>query len=581
MIAFAEKSSRFLARPLAVGVLLLGLVSNARADLTTGLVAYYPFDGNASDMSGNGNHGTVHGATLGVDRHGAAGKAYSFDGVDDYIDLDDQDFTSAVTFSLWVHFNSLTSYQSLITKYDGDTGQGDQSIARSLMLYKHGDHAFWWCLSENGTVNSERFSPTTASAGQWYHLSSSFGQGTAKIFLNGGEEKAWDTGYTSIFQSNVHLVLGVTTNDFPAVGDLPFNGTLDEVRIYNRALSSAEVAALYQLESTPPNQPPVFSPSSAPGATQDVSYRFDLNAMDADGDYVSVNASPLPSWLSFTQEDANVTTFAGSGTQGSADGTGTAASFYKPSDLATDGEYLYVADNWNNKIRRVEISTGVVTTFAGSGSQGATDATGTGASFHNVTGITTDSTYLYVVDYNNHKIRKVEIATGVVTTLAGSGSQGSTDGVGTGASFNHPEKITTDGTYLFVADTNNHKIRKVVIATGEVTTFAGSGTAGSTDGIGTNASFDRPSGLVTNGTFLYVTDRGTHKIRKIEIDTGQVTTLAGTGSPGSTDANGTSASFNDAVGLALHGQDSLRGGLWKLQDSQSGSCHRPSADFGR
>ena len=81
MIPFAAKNSRFLARLLAVSLLLLGLVSNARADLTNGLVAYYPFDGNASDMSGNGNDGTVNGATLSADRHGVVGKAYSFDGV--------------------------------------------------------------------------------------------------------------------------------------------------------------------------------------------------------------------------------------------------------------------------------------------------------------------------------------------------------------------------------------------------------------------------------------------------------------------------------------------------------------------
>ena len=105
---------------------------------------------------------------------------------------------------------------------------------------------------------------------------------------------------------------------------------------------------------------------------------------------------------------------------------------------------LYVAENGNDRIRKIVISTGVVTTLAGS-SSGSTDATGTSASFNNPAAITTDGTNLYVADFSNHRIRKIVISTGVVTTLAGS-SSGSTDATGTSASFNNPGGITTDGT---------------------------------------------------------------------------------------------------------------------------------------
>ncbi len=104
----------------------------------------------------------------------------------------------------------------------------------------------------------------------------------------------------------------------------------------------------------------------------------------------------------------------------------------------------------------------------------------------------------------------------VVTTLAGTGSSGSANGTGTSASFNNPRGITTDGTNLYVADQGNHLIRKIVISTGAVTTVAGTGSSGSANGTGTSASFYNPIGITTDGTNLYVADYTNHLIRKIE-----------------------------------------------------------------
>jgi hypothetical protein len=215
-----------------------------------------------------------------------------------------------------------------------------------------------------------------------------------------------------------------------------------------------------------------------------------------------------------------VTTLAGTTlNSGSLDATGTSARFNNPFDITTDGTSLYVADTLNHTIRKIVISTGVVTTLAGTAlTSGTTDGTGTAARFYSPYDITTDGTNLYVSDTLNQTIRKIVISTGVVTTLAGiPGSVGSLDGTGTAARFHEPIGITTDGTNLYVADWVNHTIRKLVISTSAVTTLAGSaGTIGSTNGTGAAARFYYPMGITTDGTSLYVADLYNHTIRKIQ-----------------------------------------------------------------
>jgi len=253
-----------------------------------------------------------------------------------------------------------------------------------------------------------------------------------------------------------------------------------------------------------------------------------------------------------------VTTFAGS--TYFADGTGTAARFDLPSSVTSDGTNLYVADTMNNTIRKIVIATGVVTTLAGNAAGGlvTTDGTGTAAHFYHPAGITTDGPNLYVADSGNCTVRKIVIATGVVTTLAGTGqSAGFNDGVGTAARFRIPSGITIEGASLYVADNQNHTIRKIVIATGEVTTLAGTpGASGTTDGTGATARFNLPESLTSDGTNLYVADSGNWTIRKIVIATGAVTTLAGTaGSPGSTDGVGTAARFSSPSSITTDGSN--------------------------
>jgi hypothetical protein len=188
--------------------------------------------------------------------------------------------------------------------------------------------------------------------------------------------------------------------------------------------------------------------------------------------------------------------------------------FQYPADVWGDGTNLYVTDWYHHAIRKIVIATKVVTLLAGSGSPGWADGTGTNAVFQYPFGIWGDGTFLYVSDGHNHVIRKINIATQQVTTFAGQPQvSGFNDGVGTAAHFNYPGHIWGDRTYLYVLD-GNHAIRKIVIATGQVTTIAG-GHSGSEDGIDGNIGIGDATGIWGNGTELYISDGAYDSIRKL------------------------------------------------------------------
>ena len=260
-----------------------------------------------------------------------------------------------------------------------------------------------------------------------------------------------------------------------------------------------------------------------------------------------------------------VTTLAGQVTvSGSKDGKGSAAKFGSmfggPSGVAVDGAgNIYVADEANQTIRKVT-PVGVVTTLAGvAGSQGTNDGSAKVARFYDPQGVAVDkSGNVYVADFNNHTIRKVT-PKGMVTTLAGlAGSLGCVDGKGSAARFGGipsfgPSGVAvgTDGN-IYVADIGNHAIRKVT-SEGVVTTLAGSaGGTGSTDGAGSFASFRYPGGAaVDKAGNVYVADTGNDTIRKITPQ-GVVTTLAGlAGQRGSTDGIGSKARFTDPFDVTV------------------------------
>jgi len=218
---------------------------------------------------------------------------------------------------------------------------------------------------------------------------------------------------------------------------------------------------------------------------------------------------------------------------------------------------LFIANTSRHTILKVTPA-GVVSVFAGSdGTSGSADGT-TLARFNTPKGLAIDSgNNLYVGDTGNFKIRKVVTtgaSSGTVSTLAGTGSTGSADNAtGTSASFAAPDGLAIVGTTLYIADRTNNKIRAMSLtANYAVTSPYGSGTAGGGDANGTSATFNAPYGITTDGTNLYVSDSVGHRIRKITISTTAVLTLAGTGSSGSANnATGTSATFNTPRGLAV------------------------------
>ena len=185
------------------------------------------------------------------------------------------------------------------------------------------------------------------------------------------------------------------------------------------------------------------------------------------------------------------------------------------------GDTLYVVDQIRHSLRTVHTATARVGTIVpGGGIAGAyRDGAGTSARFSFPTDVVsaTGST-LYVADSNNHRIREVDAGAGAaatrVSTLAGS-TQGYADhATGTNAQFQRPAGLALSGDTLYVADQNNHRIRAIDIASGTVRDIAGDGTAESTNGIGTAARLNNPTGIAVSGSTLYVTTKGL--IRKLE-----------------------------------------------------------------
>ena len=208
------------------------------------------------------------------------------------------------------------------------------------------------------------------------------------------------------------------------------------------------------------------------------------------------------------------------GNPGNQDGSGTNAQFYHPEGLAVDGGgNVYVADSWNHTIRKIT-SGGTSSTLAGlAGTFGTFDGAGSAARFNNPAGVAVDGNgNVYVTDYNNNTIREVTSA-GVVTTIAGwAGIWGSADGTGTNALFLQPTGISVDGLgNLYIIDSGNSTLRKLTPngTNWSSGTVAGSvGVSGQSNGLGTAALFNYPTGVSVNSAgYLFVADTGNNAIR--------------------------------------------------------------------
>jgi len=311
-------------------------------------------------------------------------------------------------------------------------------------------------------------------------------------------------------------------------------------------------------------------------------------ADDGDGDGATgtlIGGSIQGIDLGLDATNSDVATTAGDGTAASTDGTGTGASFDSPTCIATDGTSLFVADWFTGAIRQIDIATSIVSTLVASGT------------IFNPNGITTDGTNLYVADPSAGAVIQVVIATGATSTLApglsnpykltactnylwvgnfgtdqiiqmdysgttintwGTGVAGYADGFGGTAQFDGIHGMVTDGTYVYVLEGNNNTVRRLDPSTATVTTLAGgdgsaTNGAGWTDGSGAIAQFNMPDGITCDGTNLYITERMNHRIRKMDLATNTVSTIAGDGTGAYNDALGLAAQFDMPRGITTDG----------------------------
>lgn len=284
------------------------------------------------------------------------------------------------------------------------------------------------------------------------------------------------------------------------------------------------------------------------------------NASTASFKVTIINASQQPG----PDPNFNIQSFAGNGTYGTASNSGLAATatFKEPRGVAVDAAgNVYVSDAESRVVRRVNGT--AVFAFAGTGLKGSSGDGGlaTAASFNNPTGLAVDSSgNLYIADTNNHRIRKV--VGSIITTIAGNGIAGfaGDGGDATNAKLNYPTAVAVDAAgNVYIADTGNNRIRKITGTT--ISTVAGNGVAGfgGDGGLATSAILNAPSGIAVSadGNTLYIADTGSNRVRKVIA--GTISTLAGNGTAGFGGDGGAAdqASLHAPIGLALDGNGNL------------------------
>jgi sugar lactone lactonase YvrE len=261
-----------------------------------------------------------------------------------------------------------------------------------------------------------------------------------------------------------------------------------------------------------------------------------------------------------------ITTIAGTGSWDyyGDGGAATAAAFRYPKGIAVDSfDNIYIADTENHRIRKVSASTGIITTVAGGNGGGGYYGDGglaTDATLSYPRGVAIDSVgNIYIADTSNQRVRKVTISTGIITTVAGNGNYGYSgdDGIATDAILRSPYGIAIDSAgNIYIADSENQRIRKVTVSTGIITTVAGTGNYGYSGdgGLATAASTAHIYGIIldSNGN-IYFGDVENRRIRKITVSTGIITTIAGNGNYGYAGDSGvaTDANFKLIVGIAF------------------------------
>jgi hypothetical protein len=262
-----------------------------------------------------------------------------------------------------------------------------------------------------------------------------------------------------------------------------------------------------------------------------------------------------------------ILTFAGTGTPGYNGDGGAAnlAGLYYPSGVAVDGNgNVFVADSYDNRIREIVKATGNIVTVAGTGAPvyGGDGGPATSASLYHPTGVAVDASgNIFIADLDDNRVREVVNATGNIITVAGNGSatESGDGGPATSAGLNGPESVAVDASgNLFIADASGNRVREVIAATGTIITVAGTGSYGYSgdNGPATAAMLYEPTAVAVDGSGnLFIADTYNDRIREVVQATGNIITIAGTGSAGYSGDGGpaTSARLNLPFGVGVDG----------------------------
>jgi sugar lactone lactonase YvrE len=290
--------------------------------------------------------------------------------------------------------------------------------------------------------------------------------------------------------------------------------------------------------------------------------------------YTSSNTSKFVNSSAGISTSSVIETVAGNGTAGSSGlkGQATAAELYAPTAVATDSAGdLFIADYNNSRVLEVTHATGVITLVAGNGKYGYSGDGGkaTAAELDGPDGIAVNSagTLLFVSDGYNDRIREVNLTSGIITTVAGNGKYGYSGdgGKATAAELDYPSGIALNstGSLLFIADTCNDRIREVNVSSGIITTAAGNGKYGFSgdNGQATAAELSYPSGVaVDSAGDLFIADTDNNRIREVNVSSGKITTVAGNGTAGSTvgaNSLATASELYQPMGVAVDSNGNL------------------------